>query len=200
ASTATGSLPPLTWRGSPARSMRQRSVAEVVAVRLRDDSPAVGEFHRDQIVGEIAGRQLASHLDERGGFVGTVDAHDDILARLALGLGGWPRSDAIEPVRNGENLQFAFFQPAQVGARVEDFAKLVGIAFIQAVEILLDHGFDAGTIVTHASAPEVRLKPVQAGIRGADLPRSGWKANLHQKPFLVRCQAQIALDRARGDV
>ena len=48
-----------------------------------------------------------------------------------------------------EYLQLALFQPAQIGDGMEDRAQLVGIAFIKRVEIVLDHGFDARTIVTH---------------------------------------------------
>jgi hypothetical protein len=32
---------------------------------------------------------------------------------------------------------------------MEDRAELVGAAFIEAIEILLDHGFDGGSVVTH---------------------------------------------------
>src|ERR1700682_6539193 len=119
ASTLFQILPPPNWRGSRARSMRRFSLPHIVAVRFGDDLPAVGEFHRHQIVGEIARRQLATHLDEGGGFVGAVDGDDEILARLALGLGGRAFPDAIEPVGHGENLQLALFEPAQGGGRGE---------------------------------------------------------------------------------
>jgi hypothetical protein len=62
-------------------------LAQIVAVGFRDDLPAVTQFHRHQIVGEIARRQLAAHLDEGGLIVGAVDGDDEILARLAFGLG-----------------------------------------------------------------------------------------------------------------
>ena len=38
--------------------------------------------------------------------------------------------------------QFAIFYPAQIGARMENRAELIGIGLIEAVEIMLDHGFD----------------------------------------------------------
>ena len=57
--------------------------------------------------------------------------------------------DAIEPIGHGQNLQFALFQPAQVGRRVEDRRQLVGIAFVQAVEVVVDHGLDGGSVMTH---------------------------------------------------
>src|SRR3954462_7013833 len=62
--------------------------AQIVAVGFRDDLPAVTQFHRHQIIGEIARRQLAAHLDEGGLIIGAVDGDDEILARLAFGLGG----------------------------------------------------------------------------------------------------------------
>src|SRR4030081_464756 len=120
-----------------------------VAVRLRDDLPSVGEFHFDQIVGEVARRQLAAHLDEGGGIVGAVNGHDEILAPLALGLGRWPLPDAIQPVGHGQNLKLALFQPAQVGRWMKYRAELVGAAFVKTVEIVLDHGFDARAVMTH---------------------------------------------------
>src|SRR6516164_5328923 len=46
------------------------SLAQIVAVGFRDDAPAVGKFHRHQIVGEIAWWDLAAHLDEGGVLVG----------------------------------------------------------------------------------------------------------------------------------
>lgn len=64
----------------------RRSVLEVVAVGLRDDLPAVGELHGDEVVGEVARRQLATHLDEGRVVVGAVDGDDEVLARLAFGL------------------------------------------------------------------------------------------------------------------
>src|ERR1700676_3721155 len=124
---------------------------QIVAVGFRDDLPAVGEFHRHQIVGEIAWRQLAADLDEGGGFVGAVDGDDKILARLAFGLGRGPLSDQAHPIRHGENLQLALFHHTQVGCGMEDRAQLVGIAFIERVEIVLDHGFDGGTVMAHGS-------------------------------------------------
>src|ERR1700730_1196054 len=93
ASTLFQSLPPLNRRGMQARSMRRSSVPHIVALRFGDDLPAVGKFHRPQIVGEIARRQLAAHLDEGGGFVGAVDGDDEVLARLSFRLGGWPLPD-----------------------------------------------------------------------------------------------------------
>src|SRR5256885_11529626 len=42
-------------------------------------------FRSHQIVGEVARRQLATHLDEGGGIIGVVDGDDKILARLAFG-------------------------------------------------------------------------------------------------------------------
>src|SRR6202040_4480581 len=63
---------------------RRKLLAQIVAVGFRDDLPAIGQFHRHQIVGEIARRQLAAHLDEGGGFIGAVDGDDEILARVAL--------------------------------------------------------------------------------------------------------------------
>ena len=32
---------------------------------------------------------------------------------------------------------------------MEDRAELVGVAFVEGVEIVLDHGFDAGTVMAH---------------------------------------------------
>jgi hypothetical protein len=32
---------------------------------------------------------------------------------------------------------------------MKNLAQLVGIALIERVEIMLDHGFDGGTVVTH---------------------------------------------------
>src|SRR5258708_19319793 len=111
--------------------------------------PDISEFHRHQIVGKIARRQLAAPLDEGGGFMGAVDGDDKILARLAFSLGGWPLADTTEPVRHGEDLQFAFLQRAQVGRRMEDRAELVGIAFVERVEIVLHYAFNVGTVLIH---------------------------------------------------
>jgi len=111
--------------GGPVNAVKPwRLFPQIVAVRFGDDLPSVVEFHRHQIVGEIAWRQLAAHLDEGGGIVGAVDGDDEILARLAFGLGGGAFPDPIEPIGDGQNLQFALFQPAQVGRRVEDRASL----------------------------------------------------------------------------
>src|SRR5258705_10918 len=102
--------------GGPVNAVKSwRLFPQIVAVRFGDDLPSVVEFHRHQIVGEIAWRQRGAHLDEGGGIVGAVDGDDEILARLALGPGGRPFPDAIEPIGHGEDLQRAFFQPAQVG-------------------------------------------------------------------------------------
>src|SRR5206468_7323019 len=68
---------------------------QIVAIRFRDNLPAVAQFHRHQVVGEITRRQLAAHLDKGGGFVGAVDRDHKILAWLAFGLGGGPLADAI---------------------------------------------------------------------------------------------------------
>src|ERR1019366_8739803 len=92
---------------------------------------------------------LAAHLDEGGGMVGAVDGDDEILARLAFRLGGWAFPHPIQPVGHGEDLQLALFQPAQVGRGMKDRGELVGIAFVETVEIILDHGFNGGTVVTH---------------------------------------------------
>src|ERR1019366_10753382 len=78
-----------------ARRLKRSSFPQIVAVGLRDDLPAIVKFHRHQIVGEVTRRQLAAHLDEGGGMVRAVDRHDEILARLAFGLGGGPLADAI---------------------------------------------------------------------------------------------------------
>jgi hypothetical protein len=61
--------------------------AQIVAVGFRDDLPAIFQFHRHQIIGEITRRQLAAHLDEGGLIIGAVDRDDEILARLAFSLG-----------------------------------------------------------------------------------------------------------------
>src|SRR2546430_15804900 len=52
------------------------SFPQIVAIRFRYDLPAVGKLHRHQIVGEVARRQLATHLDEGGGIIGAVDGDD----------------------------------------------------------------------------------------------------------------------------
>src|ERR1700675_5160561 len=72
--------------------------SQIIAIGFRDDLPAVAELHRHQIVGEIARRQLAAHLDEGGGVVRAVDGDDEVLARLAFRLRRWPLPDAVEPV------------------------------------------------------------------------------------------------------
>src|ERR1700730_7342610 len=149
ASTLFQILPPPNWRGRQARSMRHSSLPHVVAVRFGDDLPAVGELHRHQIVGEVARRQLAAYLDEGGGFVGAVDGDDEVLARLAFRFGGRPLPDPIQPNRHGKDFQLALFQRAQIGGGVEDRTELVGVAFVEGVEIVLDHGFDAGTVMAH---------------------------------------------------
>src|SRR5436190_1181726 len=71
------SMPSTQRRGA------ETSVPQIVAIGFRDDLPAVGKLHRHQIVGEIARRQLAAHLDEGGVVVGTVDRDDEVLTRLA---------------------------------------------------------------------------------------------------------------------
>jgi hypothetical protein len=38
---------------------------------------------------------------------------------------------------------------------MEDRAQFVGIAFVQTVEIVLDDGFDGGTVMTHGFSPIV---------------------------------------------
>jgi hypothetical protein len=38
---------------------------------------------------------------------------------------------------------------------MEDRAQFVGIALIQRVEIVLDNGFDGGTVVTYGDIPGV---------------------------------------------
>src|SRR6202030_3881467 len=40
------------------------SLPQIVAVRFGDDLPAIAQFHRHQVIGEVARRQLAAHLDE----------------------------------------------------------------------------------------------------------------------------------------
>src|SRR5438477_10869619 len=67
------SMPSTQRRGA------ETSVPQIVAIGFRDDLPAVGKLHRHQIVGEIARRQLAAHLDEGGVVVGTVDRDDEVL-------------------------------------------------------------------------------------------------------------------------
>src|ERR1700694_4178317 len=151
--SCTGSICPDRRRRQCLRNRRGYSrewlVPQIVTIGLGDDLPSVVKLHRHQIVGEVARRQLAAHLDEGGGFIGAIDGHDEILARLALGPGGWPLSHAIQPVGHTEDLQLALFQPAQVGGGVEDRLELVGIAFVQPVEIMVDHGFDGGSVMTH---------------------------------------------------
>src|SRR3954466_8972979 len=46
-----------------------------------------------------------------------------------------------------------FFQPAQIGAAVENRAELVGIALIKAIEIVFDHGFDGRSVSAHGFSP-----------------------------------------------
>src|SRR6266702_4611699 len=140
ASTASKPSAPQLARKSAAVNSRDRSLLpQIVAVGFRDDLPAVRELHRHQIVGEIARRQLAAHLDEGGIVVGAVDGHDEILPRLAFGFRRRPLAHPVEPVRYCENLQIALLQPAQIGGRVENGAELLGIALVQAVEIILHH-------------------------------------------------------------
>ena len=76
-------------------------------------------------------------------FIGTVDGDDEILPRLAFRLRRWPLAYAFEPVRHGQDLQFALLHPAQIRGGMEDRTELVGVALIQAIEIMLHHGFDA---------------------------------------------------------
>ena len=76
-------------------------------------------------------------------FIGTVDRDDEILPRLALRLRRRPLADTLEPVRHGQDLQLALLHPAQIRGGMEDCAELVGVALIQAIEIMLHHGFDA---------------------------------------------------------
>src|SRR5207302_10642314 len=85
---------------------------QIVAIRFRDNLPAVAQFHRHQVVGEIARRQLAARLDEGGRVVGAIDRDDKILARLAFRFGGGPLPDAVQPVRHCEDLQLPLLQPA----------------------------------------------------------------------------------------
>jgi hypothetical protein len=118
------------------------SIAQVVAVGFRDDLPAILQLHRHQIIGEKARRKLAAHLDEGGVLIGPVDGDDEILARLALGLGRSALPDQAEPIRHGEHLQLALLDPAQIGGGMKDRAHLVGIALEERVEIMLHHGFD----------------------------------------------------------
>src|ERR1700722_16326384 len=81
ASTTANSLrPSIDAEGERGQCGRRApSLAHIVTVGFRDDLPAVGKLHRHQIIGEVARRQLAAHLDEGGGFVGAVDGHDKIL-------------------------------------------------------------------------------------------------------------------------
>jgi hypothetical protein len=131
------------------------SLAPIVAIRFRDDLPAVAEFHRHQIVGEIERRQLAAHLDEGCVVVRAVDGDDKILARLAFGFCRRPLAHPIQPGRYGEHLQLAFLDPAQIGAGVEDRAEFVGIAFIQAIKVIFDDGFDARSVFAHDNPPSI---------------------------------------------
>ena len=91
---AAAAARPLHRRG---RKPEQNYFAQIVAVGFRDDLPAVAQFHRHQIVGEIARRQLAAHLDEGGLIIGAVDRDDEILARLAFGFGGRPLPHPVQP-------------------------------------------------------------------------------------------------------
>jgi hypothetical protein len=148
------SAPPLARKAGKVNAAERQAasvplLAQIVAVGFRDDLPAVGKFHRHQIVGEVARRQLAADLDKGGGIVGAVDGDDEILARLSFRLCGWSLPYQIQPIGQAQDFQLALFLRAQVGGRVEDRAELVGIAVVQAVEIVLDDGFNGGTVVTH---------------------------------------------------
>src|SRR6185369_7956565 len=108
-------------------------VPHVVAIGFRDDPPAVGQVHRDEVVGEVARRNLASHLHERRLVGGAVDGDDESLERLAFCLGRGALADAVEPLGHLQELQFTLLDPAEIGAGVEDGAHLVGVAFVQGV-------------------------------------------------------------------
>jgi hypothetical protein len=45
---------------------------------------------------------------------------------------------------------------------MKDRAELVGIAFVEAIEIMLDHGFDGGSVMTHGlfSLSTINVYPV----------------------------------------
>src|SRR5205085_11266654 len=157
ASTAFAIPPRLHWSGNRARSIWRSLFAQIVAVGFRDDLPAILQFHRHQIVGEISRRQLATRLDEGRVVVGAVDGDDEILTRLAFRLGRRPLPDPGQPIRHGENFQFALLHPAQVGRGVKHLAHLVGIAFVQGIEILLDRGFGGRSVVSHGVCSCLRL-------------------------------------------
>src|ERR1700722_6623391 len=170
---------PALWRNA------NDSFAQIVAVGFGNDLPAVGEFHRHQIIGEIARRQLAAHLDEGGGGIRAVDGDNEILARLALRLGRRPLLHPLQPVGHAQHLQLALFQPAQIRRRVKDRAQCFGTAFIQAVEIVLDHGFDGGTVVTHGgySGCEKWILSAMAGpIPAMDIVDDGYRRYRIMRP------------------
>src|SRR5262249_27033965 len=98
-------------------------------------------------------RQLAVHLDEGGLRIRAVDGDDEILARLAFGLGGRALAHQGKPIRHGEDFQLALLHPAQVGRRVESGAELVSVALIEAVEIGFHPPFLGGIVMAHVNLP-----------------------------------------------
>jgi hypothetical protein len=55
----------------------------------------------------------------------------------------------VQPDRQGENAQLAVFHRAQIGGRVKDRSQLLDVAFVHAVEIVLDDGLYGRTIMAH---------------------------------------------------
>jgi Uncharacterized conserved protein len=113
------------------------------------------------------------------------DGDDEILARLAFRLGRRPLAHAVEPVGYGQDLQLAFFQPAQIGGGMKDSAKLVGVALVQAVEIILDHGFDGRSVMAHGGSSDwlIDLFRIELSHEQTNCAMGGF--HLHARKFPV---------------
>ena len=118
--------------------------------RLRDDAPAVLGLQQGEIVDEEARRQRTFDLGEGRHRAGLVDRHDAVVARVSLRLRRGTRAHHVEPFVARHVGDFAVLFRIEMRHRVKRRGDLVGIAFVQSVEIgperLLDRGGFAGHV------------------------------------------------------
>src|SRR5579871_721917 len=135
-------------RGVISSEARDPSTWKLLVLRHRveglgDDLPAAVGLEQGEVVGEVARRDLALDLRERGARAGEVDRHDAVAPLAAAVLGRLAALDHLEPVGAREVRGLAVGAHAvEMRGRMEGLAELLRVALVQAVEIRLQHLLD----------------------------------------------------------
>ena len=120
---------------------------------LLRDLPLSLDLEETEVIREVARRDLTLQLYERRRRRALVDLDDLVVARKPSRLCGRAAADRFQPFVTGQWRERAVLLVRQRTRRMEDGGELVGIAFVQSVEISLRGGFDGLEVVRHVEFP-----------------------------------------------